>query len=122
MPALAALFLAGAAYLLLRQRYDYGAYKLLLTAWWAVTGLAVLALCLVAALACLLVPVLDAEVPEHVVEAAALVLLGTAGAIGLAQATDLIQVVVGLETLALSAVTLVALGTGDKALVAAFKY
>jgi NADH-quinone oxidoreductase subunit N len=85
-------------------------------------GLAVLALCLVAALACLLVPVLDAEVPEHVVEAAALVLLGTAGAIGLAQATDLIQVVVGLETLALSAVTLVALGTGEKALEAAFKY
>jgi NADH-quinone oxidoreductase subunit N len=85
-------------------------------------GLAVLALCLVAALACLLVPVLDAEVPEHVVEAAALVLLGTAGAIGLAQATDLVQVVVGLETLALSAVTLVALGTGEKALEAAFKY
>jgi NADH-quinone oxidoreductase subunit N len=85
-------------------------------------GLAVLALCLVAALACLLVPVLDAAVPEHVVEAAALVLLGTAGAIGLAQATDLIQAVVGLETLALSAVVLVALGTGDKALEAAFKY
>ena len=85
-------------------------------------GLAVLSLCLVAALACLLVPVLDAEVPEHVVEAAALVLLGTAGAIGLAQATDLIQAVVGLETLALSAVILVALGTGEKALEAAFKY
>ena len=85
-------------------------------------GLAVLALCLVAALTCLLVPVLDAAVPEHVVEAAALVLLGTAGAIGLAQATDLIQAVVGLETLALSAVVLVALGTGDKALEAAFKY
>jgi NADH-quinone oxidoreductase subunit N len=85
-------------------------------------GLAVLALCLVAALACLLVPVLDAEIPEHVVEAAALVLLGTAGAIGLAQATDLVQAVVGLETLALSAVVLVALGTGERALEAAFKY
>jgi NADH-quinone oxidoreductase subunit N len=85
-------------------------------------GLAVLALCLVAALACLLVPVLDAQLPEHVVEATALLLLGTAGAIGLASATDLVQAVVGLETLALSAVILVALGTGEKALEAAFKY
>jgi NADH-quinone oxidoreductase subunit N len=85
-------------------------------------GLAVLMLCLVAALALLLVPVLEAEVPEHVVEAAALLLLATAGAIGLAGATDLLQAVVGLETLALSAVTLVALGVGERALEAAFKY
>jgi NADH-quinone oxidoreductase subunit N len=85
-------------------------------------GLAVLALCLVSALALLLIPVLEAEVPEHVVEAAALLLLGTAGAIGLAGATDLLQAVVGLETLALSAVTLVALGVGERALEAAFKY
>jgi NADH-quinone oxidoreductase subunit N len=85
-------------------------------------GLAVTALSLVAAVGLLLLLVLDAEVPQHVVEAAALLLLGTAGAIGLASATDLLQAVVGLETLALSAVILVALGVGERSLEAAFKY
>src|SRR5207302_9777592 len=37
-------------------------------------------------------------------------------------ATDLLQAVIGLETLALSAVTLVALSSGERALEAAFKY
>jgi NADH-quinone oxidoreductase subunit N len=85
-------------------------------------GLAVVALCGVACVALLLLPVLDAEVPAHVVEAAALLLLGTGGAIALASATDLLQAVVGLETLALSAVVLVALGAGEHSLEAAFKY
>lgn len=85
-------------------------------------SLAVVALCVVGGVALLLAPVLEPAVPEHVAEAAALLLLGTAGAIGLAGATDLLQVVVGLETLALSAVTLVALGAGDRVLEAAFKY
>src|SRR5207248_8354527 len=85
-------------------------------------GLAVLALCGVGSLALLLLPVLEAEVPAHVAEAAALLLLGTSGAIALASATDLVWAVVGLETLALSAVTLVALGAGDRSLEAAFKY
>ena len=40
----------------------------------------------------------------------------------LASATDLLQAVVGLETLALSAVTLVALSAGDRPLEAALKY
>ena len=85
-------------------------------------GLAVVALCGVACIALLLLPVLDAEVPDHVAEAAALLLLGTSGAVALASATDLLQAVVGLETLALSAVVLVALGAGDRSLEAAFKY
>jgi NADH-quinone oxidoreductase subunit N len=85
-------------------------------------GLAVAALCGVACLGLLLLPVLDPEVPVHVAEAAALLLLGTAGAIALATATDLLQAVIGLETLALSAVTLVALGAGGRPLEAAFKY
>jgi NADH-quinone oxidoreductase subunit N len=85
-------------------------------------GLAVVALCGVASIALLLLPVLDAEVPAHVAEAAALLLLATAGAVGLAGATDLLQAVVGLETLALSAVILVALGAGERSLEAAFKY
>lgn len=86
------------------------------------SSLAVVALCAVACVALLLLPVLEAEVPAHVAEAAALLLLGTAGAIGLASATDLLWAVVGLETLALSAVTLVALGAGEQSLEAAFKY
>jgi NADH-quinone oxidoreductase subunit N len=85
-------------------------------------SLAVVALCGVCVVALLLIPVLEPAVPLHVAEAAALLLLGTAGAIGLAQATDLLQAVVGLETLALVAVTLVALGTGERSLEAAFKY
>jgi NADH-quinone oxidoreductase subunit N len=85
-------------------------------------GLAVVGLCGVACIALLLLPVLDAEVPDHVAEAAALLLLGTSGAIALASATDLLQAVVGLETLALSAVVLVALGAGERPLEAAFKY
>jgi NADH-quinone oxidoreductase subunit N len=85
-------------------------------------GLAVLALCGVGSLALLLLPVLEAEVPVHVAEAAALLLLGTSGAIALASAIDLLWAVVGLETLGLSAVVLVALGAGDRALEAAFKY
>ncbi len=85
-------------------------------------GLAVVALCAVATVALLLLPVLEPEVPAHVAEAAALLLLGTAGAVALAGATDLLQVVVGLETLALSAVILVALSAGQQPLEAAFKY
>jgi NADH-quinone oxidoreductase subunit N len=85
-------------------------------------SLAVVALCGVACIALLLLPLLETEVPTHVAEAAALLLLGTAGAIALAGATDLLWTVVALETLALSAVTLVALGAGDRSLEAAFKY
>jgi NADH-quinone oxidoreductase subunit N len=85
-------------------------------------GLAVAALCAVAAIALLLLPALQTEVTLHRTEAAALLLLGTAGAIALAAATDLVWAVVGLETLALSAVTLVALGAGERTLEAAFKY
>jgi NADH-quinone oxidoreductase subunit N len=88
----------------------------------APVGLAVAALCGVGLIACLLLPVLESEVPAHVAEAAALLLLGTAGAVALASASDLLQVVVGLETLALSAVILVALSAGGLPLEAAFKY
>jgi NADH-quinone oxidoreductase subunit N len=70
----------------------------------------------------LLIPVLEPAVPMHVAEAAAVLLLGTSGAIALANASDLLQAVVGLETLALGAVTLVALGAAERSLEAAFKY
>src|SRR5207245_10268009 len=85
-------------------------------------GLAVAALCGVGTVALLLLPALEAALPEQVAEASALLLLGTAGAVALAGASDLVQAVVGLETLALSAVILVALGAGEQSLEAAFKY
>src|SRR5207302_3306874 len=47
-------------------------------------ALAVLALSVVCGIALLLIPVLEPDVPLHVAEAAALLLLGTAGAIALA--------------------------------------
>src|SRR5690349_4547130 len=53
-------------------------------------SLAIVAPCLVATLALMLLPVLEAEVPAHVAEAAALLLLGTGGAIALATAADLL--------------------------------
>jgi NADH-quinone oxidoreductase subunit N len=85
-------------------------------------GLAVVGLCGVACIALLLLPALEPEVPAHVAEAGALLLLGTSGAVALASAVDLLQAVVGLETLALSAVTLVALSAGERPLEAALKY
>lgn len=76
----------------------------------------------VATIAVWLVPSLELERPEHHAESTALLLLATAGGLALASAQDLLQVVVGLETLALSAVTLVALARADEPLEAAFKY
>jgi NADH-quinone oxidoreductase subunit N len=69
-----------------------------------------------------LVPQLELELPEHVAEATALLLLGTGGAVALASARDVISAVVGLETLALSSVTLVAMSRGHQSLESAFKY
>ncbi|HEY1292238.1 MAG TPA: proton-conducting transporter membrane subunit [Chloroflexota bacterium] len=85
-------------------------------------ALAIVALSLTCGIGLLLIPVLEPAVPMHVAEAAAVLLLGTAGAIGLANASDLLQAVVGLETLALGAVTLVALSAAERSLEAAFKY
>jgi NADH-quinone oxidoreductase subunit N len=85
-------------------------------------ALAIVALSVACGICLLLIPVLEPAVPMHVAEAAAVLLLGTSGAIALANASDLLQAVVGLETLALGAVTLVALGAAERSLEAAFKY
>ena len=85
-------------------------------------ALTIVALSLVCVVALLLIPVLEPEVPLHRAEAVALLLLAAGGGIALGTSTDVLQMVVGLETLALSAVTLVALGAGERALEAAFKY
>src|SRR5436305_15345575 len=61
----------------------------------APSGLVVVALCAVAGLGLMLLPALDPEVPVHVAEAAAPLLLATAGGIALATAADLLPAVVG---------------------------
>ena len=55
-------------------------------------------------------------------EVAALILLGSAGGIVFATATDLLSAVIGLETLSLSGAVLVALSRGRLPLEASFKY
>jgi NADH-quinone oxidoreductase subunit N len=55
-------------------------------------------------------------------EVAALILLGSAGGIVFATATDLLSAVIGLETLSLSGTILVALSRGRLPLEASFKY
>jgi NADH-quinone oxidoreductase subunit N len=88
----------------------------------SVVALAVPALCGVGLVALLLAPGLDLPEPNQRVEATGLLLLGTAGALALASAGSLVEAVVGQETLALAAVTLIALSRGEAALEAAFKY
>lgn len=77
------------------------------------------AICL---LAVLLLPSLELQEPSQLPEAGALLLLGSGGAIALATGGDLLQMVLGLETLALSSAVLVAMGRGEAPLEAAFKY
>ncbi|MBI4492346.1 MAG: hypothetical protein HY690_06090 [Chloroflexi bacterium] len=81
---------------------------------WAIAGACVLAV--------LLLPSLELQEPTQRPEAAALLLLAGGGAIALATGSDLVQMVLGLETLALSAAVLVAMGQGEAPLEAAFKY
>ncbi|MBV9119550.1 MAG: hypothetical protein JOZ39_02495 [Chloroflexi bacterium] len=64
----------------------------------------------------------ELEYAEQRPEAVALVLLAATGALVLAAGGDLLQLVIGTETLALSSALLVVLGRGDAAAEAAFKY
>jgi NADH-quinone oxidoreductase subunit N len=70
----------------------------------------------------LLLHSVEIEEPGQKPEIAALLLLGSAGGIAFATAIDLLSAVVGLETLSLSAATMVALSRGVRPLEAAFKY
>ena len=70
----------------------------------------------------LLLHSVEIEEPDQKPEIAALLLLGSAGGIVFATATDLLSAVIGLETLSLSGATLVALSRGVRPLEAAFKY
>src|SRR5262249_15621289 len=78
--------------------------------------------CALAATALLLLPNVELEFAEHSTEACGLVLLGAAGAILLATSTNLLTLVLGLETLSLAVAVLVGLGRGRKPLEAAFKF
>ncbi|MFI5266064.1 MAG: NADH-quinone oxidoreductase subunit N [Chloroflexota bacterium] len=72
--------------------------------------------------ALLLAPGLELQIGQQRPEAVALVLLAGTGAIVLATGGDLLQLVIGMETLSLSSALLVALGQGEAAAEAAFKY
>lgn len=85
-------------------------------------ALPVVAISALTAVAELLAPTFETQLPTHRLEASALLLLGAAGAIALASAGTLLEAAVGLETLALSAVVLVATGRGERPVEAAFKY
>jgi len=70
----------------------------------------------------LLMPAFELQYQQQRPEAVALVLLAGAGAIVLATGGDLLQLIIGMETLSLSSALLVALGHGEAAAEAAFKY
>ena len=84
--------------------------------------LPIVALCGLTAVAILLLPSAEMEHPEHTIEASGLLLLGAAGGIVMATATNLLSLVLGLETLSLAVAVLTGLGKGPRPLEAAFKF
>ncbi len=110
----AALVTLGVATLLLAVLPSSGAP-------WAILA-PVVAVVAAGIVAMLLVPSTELEESSQRPEVAALILLGSAGAIALATSADLLSAIVGLETLSLSAAVLIALGRGERPLEAAFKY
>ncbi|MBA2449755.1 MAG: hypothetical protein H0V51_17165 [Chloroflexi bacterium] len=88
----------------------------------AVTTVALLAILAATAVAMLLVPDAELHDSSQRPEVAALLLLGSSGAIVLATADELLSAALGLETLSMSAVVLIGLGRGERPLEAAFKY
>jgi NADH-quinone oxidoreductase subunit N len=83
---------------------------------------AVLGVAGLAGVALLLLPSFELQRDEQRVEVGALLLLGSAGAIVLATADNLLSLALGLETLSLSVAVLTALGRGERPVEAAFKY
>jgi NADH:ubiquinone oxidoreductase subunit 2 (subunit N) len=92
---------------------------------WHSSGMGTLATllpCCLGAVALLLLHEADLEFGEHRLDAAALVLLGTAGAVALGNANDLLSLMLGLETLSLCVAVLCGLGRGSRSLEASFKF
>ncbi|MFN8523388.1 MAG: proton-conducting transporter membrane subunit [Chloroflexota bacterium] len=84
--------------------------------------MSVVAPLLVGLIAMLLLPSTELQDDSQRPEVAALILLGTGGAVTLATADELLSAAIGLETLSLAAAVLVALGRGTRPVEAAFKY
>jgi NADH-quinone oxidoreductase subunit N len=109
--ALAAIALAGAV-----------AAALLATNIGGTEALVVYAVAAFLVVTLLLMPAFELQYQQQRPEAVALVLLAGAGAIVLATGGDLLQLIIGMETVSLSSALLVALGHGEAAAEAAFKY
>ncbi len=88
----------------------------------ALTRVSVLGVVAAGLVGMLLVPSAELHNSTQRPEVAALILLGSTGAIVLATAGELLSAALGLETLSLSAAVLVALGRGARPLEAAFRY
>jgi len=86
------------------------------------TALVVHAVAMFLIIALLLMPALELQYEQQRPEAVALVLLAGTGSLVLATGGDLLQLTIGMETLSLSSALLVALGQGEAAAEAAFKY
>jgi NADH-quinone oxidoreductase subunit N len=92
---------------------------------WHTTGIGTLATllpCCLGAIALLLLHEADLEFGDHRLDTAGLVLLGTAGAVALGNAEDLLSLMLGLETLSLCVAVLCGLGRGSRSLEASFKF
>lgn len=87
-----------------------------------ITALATILPCALGAIALLLLHEADLEFGEHRLDTAGLVLLGTAGAVALGNAEDLLSLMLGLETLSLCVAVLCGLGRGSRSLEASFKF
>jgi NADH-quinone oxidoreductase subunit N len=85
-------------------------------------GLAVIGTAALAAIALLLLPATELEYADQRLEVGGLLLLGAAGGIALATSSQLLAVILGLETLSLAVAVLCALGRGPRPLEAAFKF
>jgi NADH-quinone oxidoreductase subunit N len=83
---------------------------------------ALLSVLLSGVVAMLLLASVELEVPGQRPEIAVLLLLGSAGGVVFATGPDLLSTTVGMETLSLASITVVALTRGTRPLEAAFKY
>jgi NADH-quinone oxidoreductase subunit N len=83
---------------------------------------AVTAVLATALLGALLLCADELEIAELRAECAALLLLGSAGAIALAAAGDLLSLLIGLETLSMAVAVLTGLGRGRRPVEAAFRF
>ena len=87
-----------------------------------VTVAALLSVLVAGIVAMLLLASVELEQPMQRPEIAALVLLGSAGGVVFATGSDLLSTTIGMETLSLAGITMIALSRGMQPLEAAFKY